>query len=182
MLATVACASDQAGTGDRPFAHAAGTEITLSPSGDRLGPITAGTPFSAAELRSLFPAATITEATGFTEGEPYPLLRVAEDHALLLELRSADGVGIHSVEIMAGVPVGNLDVRHGATYAEVFGVDSNPHCVPGVEEQSGRVICPAPSSSHVSLVFAGIWAGPDGELPPPGVLRDWTVQHVVWRP
>ena len=98
----------------------------FQPSGDRLGPITAGTPFSAAELRSLFPAATITEATGFTEGEPYPLLRVAEDHALLLELRSADGVGIHSVEIMAGVPVGNLDVRHGATYAEVFGVDFEP--------------------------------------------------------
>ena len=152
LLASAAHASDQAGTGDRPVSAAPRTEIVLSPAGDRLGPITVGTPFSAAELRSLFPAATVTEATGVTEGEPYPILRVAKDQTALLELRSADEIRIYSVEIMAGARVGNLEVRHGAAYAEVFGQDASPDCVPGSEEQSGRVICPAPSSSHVSLV------------------------------
>jgi hypothetical protein len=182
LVATAAQASDQAETGDRPAAHAVRTEVTLSPSGDRLGPITAGTPFSAAALQTLFPAATVREATGHTEGEAYPLLEVIEDQAVLLELRSADGSRVHSVEILAAARVGNLGVRHGATYAEVFGGEPRPNCVPGIEEQSGQVVCRAPSSGHVSLVFGGGWVGPDGELPPPEVLRDWTVERVIWQP
>jgi hypothetical protein len=181
-LPTAAPASGHAGDRERAGAHAPATEITLSPSGERLGPIAATTPFSAAELRSLFPAAIITEAASTTEGEPYPVLRVAEDQTPLLEVRSADGRRIHSVEIMAAASVGNLGVRHGETYAKVFGEHARPDCVPGTEEQSGRVICPAPSSSHISLVFAGVWEGPDGERPPPDVLREWTVACVIWRP
>lgn len=169
LLAIAAHAADRAGA-------------ALALTGDRLGPISAATRFSAAEFRSLFPAATVTEASGVTEGEPHPLLRVADDQGVLLEVSSADGRRIHAVEIMAGVRVLNLDVRHGATFAEVFDAGPRPDCVPGIEEQSGQVICPAPSSSHVTLVFAGVWAGPDGELPPAGVLRDWTVERVVWRP
>jgi hypothetical protein len=156
--------------------------ITLSLADDRLGPISAATPFSAAKLRSLFPAATVTEGSGATEGEPYPLLRVADDRGVLLEVTSADGRTIHAIEIMAGVRVENLDVRPGDTYAQVFGEGPGPACVPGLEERSGEVICPAPSSSHVTLVFDGDWAGPDGQLPPPDVLQDWTVAHVIWRP
>jgi Protein of unknown function (DUF1131) len=55
-------------------------------------------------------------------------------------------------------------------------------CAPGVEEQSGEVICPAAATGHVSLVFDGAWDGPDGELPPPEELRAWTVERVIWRP
>jgi hypothetical protein len=156
--------------------------IALSPAGDRLGPITARTPFSAAELRSLFAGAVVTEATGASEGEPSPMLRVADGNRTLLEIRSADGNAIYSVEIMPGAPVGNLRVRHGETYAQVFGAGPRPACVPGVEEQSGQVICPAPATNHVSLVFDGAWEGPDGELPPPETLRAWTVERIVWRP
>jgi Protein of unknown function (DUF1131) len=161
---------------------AGGLEIALSSAGDRLGPITARTPFSAAELRFLFAGAVVTEATGATEGEAYPMLRVADGHRTLLELTSADGSAIYSVEIMPGAAVDNLGVRHGDTYAQVFGAEPRPTCVPGVEEQSGEVICPAPATSHVSLVFDGTWDGPDGELPPPETLRGWTVERVIWRP
>jgi Protein of unknown function (DUF1131) len=182
LLPTAAPASSQAGGSAPARTHAPAPAITLSPSGDRLGPVDAGTPFSTAELSSLFPAATVTEATGATEGDPYPVLLVAKDETPLLEVRSADGQRIHSVEIMAAASVGNLGARHGDTYAKVFGELARPDCVPGTEEQSGQVICPAPSSSHVSLVFAGAWEGPDGELPLPEVLREWTVARVIWRP
>jgi hypothetical protein len=182
LLATTAQACLQTGTGNRALAHSSAAQITLSGAGDRLGPITAGTPFSVVELRSLFPAATVTKATAASEGERYPVLRVAEGQTVLLELRSADGLRIYSVEITPAARVGNLGVRHGDTYAEVFGADARPDCVPGTEEQSGQVICPAPSSSHVSLAFDGLWAGPDGELPPPEALRGWTVERVIWRP
>ncbi len=130
LIATAARGSDPARTGDSPVVPVARTEISLSPSGDRLGPITARTPFSAAALRSLFPAAKVTEATGYTEGETYPLLRVVEDQSVLLELRSADGLRIHSVEIMAGVPVGNLGVRQGASFVGVFGEESSSRLRP----------------------------------------------------
>jgi hypothetical protein len=156
--------------------------IALSPAGDRLGPITAQTRFSAAELSSLFPGAVVTEATGATEGETFPTLRVADGERVLFEVRSADGAEIHSVEIMPNVAVDNLGVQHGETYAEVFGAGSSARCAPGVEEQSGQAVCAAPRSGHVSLVFAGIWDGPDGELPPPEVLREWTVERVIWWP
>jgi hypothetical protein len=156
--------------------------IALSPAGDRLGPITAQTRFSAAELSSLFPGAVVTEATGATEGETFPILRIADEDRVLFEVRSAAEAQIHSVEIMADAAVSNLGVRHGESYAGVFGAGASPACAPGDEEQSGQVVCPAPCSDHVSLVFAGIWDGPDGELPPPEVLREWTVERVIWRP
>jgi Protein of unknown function (DUF1131) len=161
---------------------AGGIEIALSPAGDRLGPITARTPFGAAELRSLFAGAVVTEATDASEGEPYPMLRVADGNRTLLEIRSADGNAIYSVEIMPGAPIDNLGVRHGETYAQVFGAGPRPVCAPGLEEQSGQVICPAPATDHLSLVFDGAWDGPDGELPPPEELRTWTVERVIWRP
>lgn len=177
LLAPASPASARTNTGDT-----AGIEITLSPAGDRLGPITAQTRFSAAELRSRFAGAVVTEATSATEGEPYPMLRIADEHRVLLEVRSADGSEIHSVEIMPGAPVDDLGVRHGDTFAQVFGEGSTPACVPGAEEQSGQVLCPAPSSDHVSLVFDGAWEGPDGALPPREVLREWTVERLIWRP
>ena len=174
LLAVTSPAPAQTGT--------SAAAIALSPGGDRLGPITAQTRFSAAELSSLFPGAVVTEATGASEGETFPILRIADGDRVLLEVRSAGGVQIHSVEIMADAAVSNLGMRHGESYAEVFGAGASPACVPGVEEQSGQAVCPAPSSDHVSLVFAGTWDGPDGELPPPEVLRDWTVERVIWRP
>jgi hypothetical protein len=177
LLALASPASDRTNAGDT-----GGIEIVLSPAGDRLGPITARTPFSAAELRSLFAGAVVTEATGASEGEPYPMLRIADGQRTLLEVRSADGNAIHSVEIMPGAAVDNLGARHGETYAQVFAAGPRPACAPGVEEQSGQVICPAPGTNHVSLVFDGAWEGPDGELPPPEELRAWTVEHVIWRP
>ncbi len=92
------------------------------------------------------------------------------------------GSGFDSVEIASGVRVGNLGVRHGDTYHQVYGAVASSDCAPGGEEQSGQVICPAPSAPQVSLVFDGDWAGPDGELPPPEVLRAWTVERLIWRP
>ena len=128
LLATMVPACAETAGGNRAPAPA-GSPITLS--GERLGPITAGTPFSAVELRSLFPAATVTEATGATEGEPYRALRVAKGQTVLLELRSADGLRIHSVEIASGVRVGNLGVRHGDTYHQVYGAVASSDCAPG---------------------------------------------------
>jgi Protein of unknown function (DUF1131) len=177
LLALASPASDRTNAGDT-----GGIEIVLSPAGDRLGPITARTPFSAAELRSLFAGAVVTEATDASEGELYPMLRIADGDRTLLEIRSADGKAIYSVEIMPGARVDNLGVRHGETYAQVFGAGPHAACEPGVEEQSGQIICPAPATSHVSLVFDGSWDGPDGELPPPEELQGWTVQRIVWRP
>jgi hypothetical protein len=182
MLAVLLLALASAASPRTDPGAAGGIEIALSPAGDRLGPITARTPFGAAELRSLFAGAVVTEATDASEGELYPMLRIADGDRTLLEIRSADGKAIYSVEIMPGATVGNLGVRHGETYAQVFGAGPRPACTPGLEEQSGQVICPAPATSHVSLMFDGSWDGPDGELPPPEELQGWTVQRIVWRP
>lgn len=147
-----------------------------------LGPLDADTPFAAETLAAAFPASTIVDADGMTEGERYPALRVVREEEPLLEIRSRDGARISSVEILDPDAVAGLDLRRGATFAEVFPPGVEPGCDPGVEEISGRVVCRAPSSPQILLVFAGAWDGPDGRLPPAGTLAAWTLERIVWRP
>lgn len=154
--------------------------LALSPSGAALGPVTAATPFDADRLRRLFPDASLIETQDVSEGEPYPILRIEMDGVPWLELRSRDGASIHSVEILEAAEVARLPASHGARYEKLYIGQSAPSCDPGMEEQSGLVICTAPLSDHVRLVFDGVWDGPDGRLPPPGILSTWEVQRIIW--
>ena len=156
--------------------------LALSASGAALGPVTATTPFDADRLQRLFPGTSLIETQDFSEGESYPSLRVERDGVPLLELRSTDGASIHSVEILEAAAVARLPASHGSLYEDLYTGKSAPSCDPGTEEESGLVICTAPFSGHIRLVFDGVWHGPDGRLPPPETLRTWEVQRIVWLP
>jgi hypothetical protein len=74
-----------------------------------------------------------------------------------------------------GPPVGS---RFEVAYAN----GDYAHCEPGVEELSGAVLCPAPSSANVVYLFSGTWDGPDGVLPPRSLVRNWTLSQISWSP
>ncbi|MDH3525635.1 MAG: DUF1131 domain-containing protein [Acidobacteriota bacterium] len=186
LLAAAGCSTGDPGAG----ASAAGVAPPEpSAAGGALGPITGLTPFSASELRSLFPAARVTERTESSEGEPYPVLVVEDEETLLLVRGTGDGAAIHSVEILGrGAPdfgtglESGLGVSRGDTFGEVFPRGTTPECGPGVEEAAGQVACRAPDDDHLTLVFSGPWDGPDGELPPLEVLTSWSVARLIWKP
>ncbi len=186
VAAAAGAALIAASCGEHPGAEqpssADGSHIALSSSGDSLGPVDAATPFDIAALAALFPAAKIIATTESTEGENYPVLRIETAGEAAFEVRSADGTTIHSVEILDGEAVASLGISHGATFSSVFAGTPGPACIAGMEEMSGTAACPAPSSPGVTLVFSGDWDGPDGTVPPPGILASWEVERIIWRP
>jgi hypothetical protein len=74
-----------------------------------------------------------------------------------------------------GPPVGS---RFEVAYAD----GDYAHCEPGVEELSGAVLCPAPIAANVVYLFSETWDGPDGELPPRSLVRNWTLSQISWSP
>ncbi|QHM71975.1 RpoE-regulated lipoprotein [Mixta intestinalis] len=59
-------------------------------------------------------------------------------------------------------------------YQKAFG-----HCQPVVNEAS--VLCQAPDSQHISYLYQGKWAGPQGLIPPDDVLQSWRVSKIIWQ-
>lgn len=170
---------------DRSGGDGSGTslpELTLKAQGDSLGPLAVTTPFDAGTLSGLFPGATVTERVGMSEGEAFPVYRVARNGDPVLDVRSRDGRTIQSVEVFAGAVGGPLTALLGRRFDRIFGGAEPPTCTAGMEEEAGRVLCAAPLSSKVTLVFAGSWEGPDGFAPPLEVVAGWTVERVLWRP
>ena len=157
------------------------TAVVLSEAGDKLGPISADTPFDAVELRALFPGHTVTEAVGHAEGDAFRELRIEADDGPLLALRSDRGA-ILSVEIFELAALRGSIAGHGDRFSEAFPDGPGTMCEPGMEEESGKVVCSPPRSSHLMFVFEGAWDGPDGVLPPADVLGDWTIRRVIWLP
>jgi len=182
LLSVLACTGDAGARGDADV-PGAGPEavLALSLAGDSLGPIGRTTPFEAGALERLFPAASVTGAVGFTEGEAFRIYRVTAGDAVL-DVRSMDGVSIHSVEIVDAAATGPLGALFGQSYLAVYNGVADPDCRPGMEEESGLVLCDAPSLPHVTLMFAGSWDGPDGRLPPRQTIASWIVERVIWRP
>jgi hypothetical protein len=95
---------------------------------------------------------------------------------------TSDYQHIFSVQIKSKTVKNQLEANLGSTYHEVYGNQRGQNCSPGVEEQSGKVICSALESKHIMYVFAGKWHGPDGVLPPIEILRSWELSEIVWKP
>ena len=157
------------------------------PSGIRVteegvGPITGITAFDADAVSALLPGTTVSREEVTREGEKYPAIMVEEDGERQMEVvpdadeRSVAGVIVFSPGIadMQGIHV-------GSTYADIYAKDVKPQCLPGVEEYSGRLFCPAVGSTRIYYELAGTWDGPDGKVPPADVIRHWKVVAIHWK-
>lgn len=61
------------------------------------------------------------------------------------------------------------------SYQKAFG-----HCQAASGETAPAVLCQAPDSQHVSYLYQGKWAGPQGLIPPDDVLKSWQVSKIIW--
>ena len=157
------------------------TQLTVSDAG--LGGLKPNTPFSQDQIQQLFPNFDIVKDNRSTEGELFPIFRLRKDGQDILVINpTSDYQHIFSVQIKSKTVKNQLEANLGSTYHEVYGNQRGQNCSPGVEEQSGKVICSALESKHIMYVFAGKWHGPDGVLPPIEILRSWELSEIVWKP
>lgn len=152
------------------------TPPTISASG--VGPLTAETPFSQEAIGEALPGYDVEADSRSAEGVTVRAMRVArEGRTVMTVFGSGDTVErIHVID-----PA--IATRHetiGSTLSDNLDGRGMPGCAPGMEEASGKVLCPALDAPNVRLIYAGDWAGPDGELPPPAVLEDWTLESILW--
>jgi hypothetical protein len=152
----------------------------LSDSG--LGGITAATPFDHDAIARAVPGCTVRRQTAASEGEPVDVLTITDgDTPIALVFPDWNGQ-IFSVLVQSPSVRNRLGPTIGLRFQTVFGPDSEPVCVPGVEDSSGRVLCPSSPGSRLAYVFDGAWSGPDGTLPSAAELADWRLTALLWRP
>gem|GEM_PF-900379 len=160
--------------------RAAACTPELSDAG--LGAITADTPFDRDAIARAVSGCTVERGAGSSEGGPIDILVIkAGDTPVALVFPDWAG-GIFSVLVQSPAIRNRLGPTLGLRFAEVYDPATTPVCVPGVEDSSGRVICPSAPGARLAYVFEGEWSGPDGTLPAPEVLTGWTLIALLWRP
>lgn len=157
---------------------------TLSLSESGLGPIKGTTPFDRAILQGLLPGWSVTSSQAFTEGEPYPILNIADRGGRIATIHPQDDRGkIHSIVVLSHRIRNLLGPGIGTQYSTIYPKGTKT-CHPGMEEESGTVRCLAPGSHHIYYQFirsrTSTYQGPDGSLPPEAELRSWKIQLIYW--
>lgn len=162
-------------------ATANGTPIILEV--DKIGPITAKTPFNIHQFTLDFEGLNVSQQTSFQEGEAYPVIRIAKGAKTLMTVNpNADQTGIYSVLIEDNLIQNKLGHRLGSKFSDIYSYGKVEKCLAGQEELSGKTICYAPKTHNILYIFAGRWNGPDGEIPPEKILSTWALDSIIWKP
>lgn len=154
--------------------------VTEKPA--HLGPLRLESPMTLETVSNLFPAFQVTSGQAMSEGMAYPVLRVwTSDHEPLFVIAINPD---RPVEGQVKIESAAIRLDNGATVGQSFSAlhatFTYEECLPGMEEQSGKVYCPLKDSPTISYVFNGSYNGPDGEVPPKEALHNFTVRSIVW--
>jgi len=155
-------------------------ETILSLDANGLGGIGGSTVYSLEAVSAAMPGYAVTAEEYYSEGDAYPMLVVRDGDRLIAEVLARYGDDAHVGSIIvkdAGITLEGR-VAIGDAYGSI--APAPVECVAGMEENSGMALCRDSEISHIGLVFAGDWAGPDGELPPTDVLATFTVNTITW--
>ena len=156
-------------------------EIVLSDKG--VGQITSATPFDIKEIDRLFKGMSVVGDVDYTEGEPYPVIRVLKETEEVLTINAMEEEGpIFSIGTSHKSVRNAYGTKVGDQFEDIYGIDYEKLCSPGMEELSGMVLCREKGSARLVNIFNGDWDGPDGQLPPYEVLKTWKVIELYWRP
>lgn len=172
LITVLACAS----------ATASGLPPEFEMSDDRVGPITPDTPYDRDLLQALLPDWEVREDLDWIEGEPFAQIRVQRDgNRVLKVIPDEEGriVGITSESTLVATHDG---IRVGERFDRIYGPVLPRECEPGIEEHDGMLLCFAPGSRRVSLLFRGGFAIIDGQIPDSVRMGDWRVVQLWWQP
>jgi hypothetical protein len=144
----------------------------------------AATAFDKNALEVALPGFTVTRETHMSEGMDFPVYSIEDEKGVPLALVMESGAAPGKIGRMVFEdPRISLEgrVSIGARYAALAAAEPGlEDCLPGVEEASGTVFCADGAAENIRLQFTGDWEGPDGVLPPPGILETWKLSTLVW--
>lgn len=175
FILTAACSQD-----DERVDDALPVLVTQKPP--HLGPLRLESKMTLETVSNLFPTFQVTSGQAMSEGMAYPVLRVwtSAHEPLFVIAVNPD----NSVEGQVEIESAAIRLGNGAAVGQSFSVLGTTfvydECLPGMEEQSGKVYCPLKNSPTISYVFNGSYSGPDGEVPPKEALQNFTVSSIVW--
>jgi Protein of unknown function (DUF1131) len=142
----------------------------------------AGSAFDISLVRQALPEYEVVEGLDGSEGEEWAVFHVMDQGAVVLQVDpDFDRTGLGSLRTSSELVATTTGHGVGSEFGWIF-TEDEPDCLPGREEMSGLVICPAPGSQTFYYIFEGSWKGPDGEVPPLQELEQWKVKTVVWVP
>jgi len=153
------------------------TSVVITASG--VGPLNAGTPFKISAIAKLFPGLKVAAGVDMTEGMEFPTIEVIDSRGVLLEI-----VPVPNQSVIYSVMTKRKEVLHrgrgqiGSSYPEIFGAKLSKACSPGSEEMSDKLICQAPESDSIHLVFGGL----DSTSPSPAELKNMRIMEIYWTP
>ncbi len=176
VAAAVASASTSA-VGVEPT-PAASSPLIVELAG--VGRVTEKTAFTRDAIAAALAGLEVRKASRRSEGMAVPMFRARRSGKTILEIFEGSAGRVGRVVVTDPSVATRTGAKVGMSFSNAYGDDAPRGCAPGQEESSGKVLCDAPELPRVRLVFGGRWDGPDGELPPPAVLADWTVAAIVW--
>jgi hypothetical protein len=148
-----------------------------------VGPLNTTTPFDIARIAVLFPRLSVVAGVASTEGVEFPTIRIMDGQTqLFLVAPGEDRKTIGSIVVTNERILHDGRQKIGLAYSELYGAAISNQCFPGKEEDSGKIICRASSSSRVRFVFSGVSDRPDGSLPSINALRTMRVIEMFWKP
>ncbi|WP_323762748.1 DUF1131 family protein [Maricaulis sp.] len=162
---------------DTPDAEASGL---WSANPDRIGPVSAATPFSQDALGAALGGFTVTPGQASAEGETYLVYEARRAAAGPAEV-IIDGDGDQLLAVTIRVP-GLLRSAPDVGMSAGAGELDPGNCFPGVEERSGDIVCLDPRPTGLTYWIRVEHGGPDGEMPPMETLMAGTVYEIQWVP
>jgi len=119
----------------------------------------------------------VVQGTGYTENEPYPIIKVSLNEELLLTINSADDE-IFSIITNSNQVSSHTTHKIGDLFKDIYKT-GDYSCNVGYEEWSGYAMCLAPKSAHIYYVFQKTNRS-DGELPTIEQLNPEKIEAIFW--
>jgi len=149
--------------------------LILNESG--LSLLNGNTAFSFMTITTALPSYQVMKSTGYTENQPYPIIKVSLYGDLLLTINSAEN-NIYSIITKSD----KVSVHTGHKIGELFEDIYKPaeyNCHVGFEEWSGYAMCLATNSKQIYYIFSKTNKS-DAELPTTEQLNPEKIKAIFW--
>lgn len=133
-------------------------------------------------ISAFFPSLKVTSSQAMSEGMAYPVLQVSTpaQEPLFVIAATPEYPAEGWVKIVGAAIKLDNGAAVGESFSNLSATFIYEKCLPGVEEQSGKIYCPLQANPTISYLFGGTYNGPDGEVPPKEMLQNFTVRAIIW--
>lgn len=161
---------------------AANMPVLTTQERPQLGPLLLESPMTLETISAFFPYLKVTSSQAMSEGMAYPILQVSTpaQEPLFVIAASPDSPAQGWVKIESAAIKLDNGAAVGGRFSDLSTTFIYEECLPGVEEQSGKIYCPLKANPTISYVFGGTYNGPDGEVPAQEALQNFTVSSIMW--